>query len=82
SDVFEVVVDTVAPEKPTIGGVTDNTGDKTGPINSGDKTDEKQPEFSGEGEPGSEIIIKDNDTGEILGSTIVDEDGKWTVKPD
>ncbi|MBK5177928.1 Ig-like domain repeat protein, partial [Budviciaceae bacterium CWB-B4] len=82
SDVFEVVVDTVAPEKPTIGGVTDNTGDKTGPITSGEPTDEKQPEFSGEGEPGSEIIIKDNDTGEILGSTIVDEDGKWTVKPD
>ncbi|WP_179038093.1 Ig-like domain-containing protein [Limnobaculum xujianqingii] len=81
SDPFEVVVDTTPPAKPEIGGVTDNTGDKTGPITSGEPTDEKQPEFSGEGEPGSTIVIKDKD-GEIIGSSIVDEDGNWTVKPE
>ncbi|QBH94949.1 hypothetical protein EKN56_00085 [Limnobaculum zhutongyuii] len=81
SDPFEVVVDTTPPSKPEIGGVTDNTGNVTGPITSGEPTDEKQPEFSGEGEPGSTITLKDED-GNVLGTATVDEDGKWTVKPE
>ncbi|WP_235893760.1 Ig-like domain-containing protein, partial [Limnobaculum xujianqingii] len=81
SPTFDFNVDTTAPEKPTIGGVTDNTGSITGPINSGDVTDETRPEFSGEGEPGSTITLKDED-GNVLGTATVDEDGKWTVQPE
>ncbi|WP_420844712.1 Ig-like domain-containing protein [Limnobaculum eriocheiris] len=58
----------------------DNTGDKTGPINPGDKTDETKPEFNGKGEPGSTITITDN--GEVIGTAVVDENGNWTFTPE
>ncbi|WP_235503408.1 Ig-like domain-containing protein, partial [Trabulsiella odontotermitis] len=74
---FNVI--TGAPEKPEQPDVLDNTGPKTGPLDSGDVTDETKPTFNGEGTPGNVIIIKDND--EVIGSTIVDDDGKWTFTP-
>ncbi|MBK5143707.1 Ig-like domain repeat protein, partial [Budviciaceae bacterium BWR-B9] len=77
---IDFVVDTTAPSKPTPGETIDNTGDKTGPIQPGDKTDETRPEFTGEGDPGNVITITDGEN--VLGTTIVDEDGKWTFTPD
>ncbi|TQS86842.1 hypothetical protein ELQ32_16645, partial [Limnobaculum zhutongyuii] len=80
SDAIEFTVDTIAPAKPEIPTATDNVGDTTGAIEPGSKTDDATPTFNGGGEPGDTIIIKDGD--EIIGSVIVDEDGKWEWTPE
>ncbi|EMH4164818.1 hypothetical protein RJ498_004153, partial [Pluralibacter gergoviae] len=78
---MNIVVDTTPPagaEKPPL--AMDNVGEKTGPIQSGDVTDDPQPELSGTGEPGNRIDVWDN--GEIIGSVDVGDDGTWKWKPD
>ncbi|MEO6920622.1 MAG: Ig-like domain-containing protein, partial [Collimonas sp.] len=65
--------------RPSIGEATDNVGDKTGALHSGDVTDDTAPVFTGTGKPGEQINIIDN--GKIIGSTIVGDDGSWTFKP-
>ena len=58
--------DTTAPNPPSVDTVTGNpdTGYTVG----------------GKGEPGSTITIKNPATGEILGTTIVDKDGNYSIK--
>ncbi|MDE7590816.1 Ig-like domain-containing protein [Enterobacter bugandensis] len=73
-------IDTTAPLTPEVGNILDTTGPVTGPLSSGDSTDETQPQMNGRGEPGNTIIIKDNDR--EIGSTIVDEKGNWSFKPE
>ncbi|MCD1125687.1 Ig-like domain-containing protein [Jinshanibacter sp. LJY008] len=73
-------VDTTAPATPAAPAITDNVGDKTGPINNGDKTDDNQPEFNGKGEAGDVIAIIDNGT--VIGSTVVDDNGNWSWTPE
>ncbi|UST72286.1 Ig-like domain-containing protein [Pseudomonas siliginis] len=80
SDEYVVVVDTVAPEKPSIGGVEDNVGEITGPVESGESTDDNQPTLSGEGEPGDTVTIIDN--GNVVGEVVVGEDGSWSFTPE
>ncbi|MBK5143785.1 Ig-like domain repeat protein [Budviciaceae bacterium BWR-B9] len=80
SDAIEFTVDTIAPSKPEAPTATDNVGDTTGAIEPGSKTDDATPTFNGEGDAGDTIIIKDGD--EIIGSVIVDEDGKWEWTPE
>ncbi|WP_430515039.1 adhesive domain-containing protein [Lactococcus lactis] len=58
--------DTTAPEAPSVDTITGNTD--TG-YTVGDK-----------GEPGSTITIKNPATGEVLGTTIVDKDGNYSIK--
>ena len=83
SDPYEFTVDTTAPDKPQFGedfqGGLDDVGTVTGPIAPGDKTDDARPEFIGTGEPGSKIIIKDND--KEIGTTVVKDDGSWSFTP-
>ncbi|MDH2067734.1 Ig-like domain-containing protein [Pantoea sp. GD03673] len=76
----DITIDTVAPEKAATPTITDNVGDITGPLNSGDSTDDAQPELSGKGEAGSTVIIYDND--QPIGSVVVDADGSWSWTPD
>ena len=80
SDAIEFTVDTVAPAKPEAPTATDNMGDTTGAIEPGSKTDDATPTFNGEGDAGDIIIIKDGD--EVIGSTVVDADGKWEWTPE
>ncbi|MFI3024792.1 Ig-like domain-containing protein, partial [Klebsiella aerogenes] len=80
SSAFDFVIDTVAPDAATDQQLLDDVGDITGPINSGDVTDDSQPEFSGNAEPGSTVIISDNGT--EIGSAVVDENGAWSFTPD
>ncbi|MGU7816115.1 Ig-like domain-containing protein [Burkholderia sp. AW49-1] len=76
SDPWTVIVDTVAPDKPSIGDVWDNTDPANPvPIGEGEPTKDTTPVIGGEGEPGSTIIVIVDD--EVVGSTIVGEDGKW-----
>ncbi|MCW6034648.1 Ig-like domain-containing protein, partial [Pantoea sp. JK] len=65
---------------PVWSGVVDDHGDFQGPISNGGLTDDNTPTFNGSGTPGNIIIIRDK--GEIVGSTIVDEGGKWTWTPE
>ncbi|KVQ13424.1 hypothetical protein WJ98_27475, partial [Burkholderia ubonensis] len=69
------------PAKPTIGGIWDNTDpNNLIPIADGDATKDKTPVIGGEGTPGNTIIVIIDD--EVVGSTIVGEDGKWTFEPE
>ncbi|MBE3287684.1 Ig-like domain-containing protein [Enterobacter cloacae complex sp. P31C] len=81
SDSFDFTVDLEAPVKPIIGEVEDDVGAKTGPIQNGDATDDKQPVFRGEGAtPGDTVRLIVDD--EVVGTAIVGEDGKWEVTPE
>ncbi|HFK5694229.1 TPA: Ig-like domain-containing protein [Enterobacter hormaechei subsp. steigerwaltii] len=76
---FDISVDTVAPEKPVVGLATDDVGSSRGDLSSGNTTDDANPTFKGSAEPGSRVDIYDN--GELIGSTVVDENGGWQFTP-
>ncbi|GER17706.1 Ig-like domain-containing protein [Variovorax boronicumulans] len=57
SDPFDFVVDITPPAQPQVGGANDNMGEYQGPITPGGVTDDRQPEFHGEGTPGDTIVI-------------------------
>ncbi|MGM3276030.1 Ig-like domain-containing protein [Ralstonia sp. 24A2] len=80
-DTFDLVLDTTAPGALNPPELIDDVGDITGPIHSGDTTDDTKPTFQGTGgEPGDTIVVRDNGT--IIGTTIVGEDGSWTFEPE
>ncbi|MCL9666973.1 Ig-like domain-containing protein [Rosenbergiella epipactidis] len=58
--------------------VTDNQGDKQGLVATQSTIDDNTPTFSGTGEPGATIQIKDGE-GNTIASTMVDSKGTWTV---
>ncbi len=58
--------------------VTDDKGDQLGILNAGAITDDNTPTFSGTGQSGATIQIKDA-SGNTVASTIVNEDGTWSV---
>ncbi|MDR2262439.1 MAG: Ig-like domain-containing protein [Enterobacter asburiae] len=59
--------------------VTDKAGDKQGLLSAKEVTDDNTPTFSGTGQPGATIQIKDS-SGSTIASTMVGQDGSWTVK--
>ncbi|WP_429547386.1 Ig-like domain-containing protein [Pseudomonas frederiksbergensis] len=79
SDPYIVIVDTTAPERPTIDSVFDDQGTSTGNLMPGDITDDAQPDISGSAEPGSTVIIYDN--GREIGRETVGPEGLWTHTP-
>ncbi|PJI47424.1 MAG: hypothetical protein CTR55_19790 [Pseudomonas sp.] len=76
---FDFIVDTTAPNKPTIDSITDDVGSIQGPIANGGVTDDSTPTLAGKAEAGSIVVIYDN--GAKLGSTTADQDGKWSYTP-
>ncbi|MDE4081434.1 MULTISPECIES: Ig-like domain-containing protein [Enterobacter cloacae complex] len=80
SDPIQIIVDTTPPAKPDMVDAEDNTGPITGQLKGGDVTDETRPVFSGKGEPGDTVTIYDGD--EVLGSTVIDDEGNWSLKPE
>lgn len=72
-----VEVDTVAPENKGIGKITDDSGKL---IDNGNETEDSTPTFEGEGQKGD--IVKIIDNGKVIGSTVVDDSGKWTYTPE
>ena len=58
--------------------LTDNAGDKQGVLSAKEVTDDKTPTFSGTGQPGATIQVKDS-SGSTIASTMVAKDGTWTV---
>ncbi|HFZ1748758.1 TPA: Ig-like domain-containing protein, partial [Klebsiella oxytoca] len=79
SPVFELTVDTVV--TPVSGlQVTDDVAGHTGPLTSGDLTNDATPTLSGTAEAGATVTIYDGDT--VLGTVVTGEDGRWTFTPD
>ncbi|NZB77088.1 Ig-like domain-containing protein [Escherichia coli] len=58
--------------------VTDNQGDQRGILATNDITDDTTPTFSGSGQAGATIQIKDSN-GNTIASTQVDSNGHWSV---
>ncbi|HDW4582805.1 TPA: BapA prefix-like domain-containing protein [Salmonella enterica subsp. enterica serovar Typhi] len=76
---FTLTIDTLSPDAPRVELMADNTGLLTGPLQNNDQTDEAKPLFSGQGEAGNTITIKEGST--VIGSATVDENGRWTFTP-
>ncbi|PIF73971.1 hypothetical protein CLU95_1092 [Variovorax sp. 54] len=68
-----------AAQPPVIGGAFDNAGDIQGNLAAGGITDDRQPDFHGQGTPGDTIVLKDN--GVEIGKTLVRADGRWSFTP-
>ncbi|MBE8905748.1 Ig-like domain-containing protein [Enterobacter asburiae] len=58
--------------------LSDKAGDKQGVLGANEITDDNTPTFSGTGQPGATIQIKDS-SGSTIASTMVGKDGTWTV---
>ncbi|MCG7390081.1 Ig-like domain-containing protein [Pantoea sp. ACRSB] len=69
-------VDTQAPAAVSGLVVTDDAGTSTGPLTSGDTTDDNTPLLSGQAEPSSLLTIYDN--GVAIGSVTAGADGTWS----
>lgn len=76
---FTLTIDTLIPDAPRVELIADNTGLLTGPLQNNDRTDEAKPLFSGQGEAGNTITIKEGST--VIGSATVDENGRWAFTP-
>ncbi len=80
STAFNLTVDVSAPDAPAFGEILDDTGTMTGPIASGQATDDTQPTFTGSGEAGTTVTLYDGGT--AIGSATVNNDGSWSITPD
>ncbi|HCL5978037.1 TPA: Ig-like domain repeat protein, partial [Klebsiella oxytoca] len=79
SPAFELTIDTTAPSA-SAPEVTDDVAGHTGPLTSGDLTNDATPTLSGTAEAGATVTIYDGDT--VLGTVVAGEDGRWTFTPD
>nr|WP_277933776.1 MULTISPECIES: Ig-like domain-containing protein [unclassified Pseudomonas] len=79
SDPYTIIVDTVAPAISNPQQLLDNVGAVTGPISSGDTTDDATPTFEGKAEPASTVIIYDNNL--EIGRVSSAADGSWSFTP-
>ncbi|MEQ0582984.1 Ig-like domain-containing protein [Pantoea dispersa] len=77
---FIVNVDLTAPDQPLIIGVDDNAGDKTGPVSSGQQTDDRTPTLKGVAEPDS-IVRLYNAQNQLIGSVKASSNGYWEITP-
>ncbi|POT27985.1 large repetitive protein [Citrobacter freundii] len=75
---FRIIVDTLAPNAPSIVTVTDNVG-TTQTLTSGQLTNDNTPTLSGVTEADSVVTIRDNGT--VIGTTTSDENGNWSFTP-
>ncbi|WP_264290299.1 Ig-like domain-containing protein [Duffyella gerundensis] len=72
-------VDTTPPAKPIIQTVLDDVGDAM-PLSNGQITDDTKPRFSGSAEPQSIVRLFDKNTGALLGSTVANANGYWSIE--
>ncbi|WP_286986214.1 Ig-like domain-containing protein [Halomonas sp.] len=79
STAFDLSVDTSAPVVPAITTASDNVGNVSGPLSSGDSTDDATPTLTGTAEADSTVTIYDGDT--VLGTAEADGSGNWTFTP-
>ncbi|MDX6020939.1 Ig-like domain-containing protein [Scandinavium sp. V105_16] len=77
SNSFTFVVDSQAPLAPVITSLTDDVTPVTGPIVSGQSTNDSTPTLSGTAEVGATVNIYDGTT--LVGTTTADAQGNWIV---
>lgn len=73
---YVVTIDSSRPSEPTIESVQDDVGEIRGLVQSGGRTDDTQPAFSGKAEANSTVIIRD--FGAEIGRVQADADGNWS----
>jgi hypothetical protein len=69
----------VTPNAPDVTSLTDNVAPITGAITNGTTTNDPSPTLNGTGTAGNTIKVYDGAT--LIGSTTVNGDGTWSVKP-
>ncbi|MCE0489776.1 Ig-like domain-containing protein [Pantoea sp. Mb-10] len=79
SDALSFSVDTLPPAAADALVVSDDVGAATGPLASGDTTDDSTPTLSGTAEANGIVRIYDGST--LLGSTAADAQGNWSFTP-
>ncbi|MCF7646331.1 Ig-like domain repeat protein [Bacillus subtilis] len=75
---YTIVVDTIAPNVPTITGVIDDVPGNTGEFGNRATINDNLPEIIGRGEKGTTITIYNGGT--YVGTTVVGDDGKWSFQ--
>ncbi|KRS26487.1 adhesin [Enterobacter kobei] len=74
---FTLVVDTTAPNAPVISQAIDDVGSITGPITSGQTTDDTVPRLVGTNEPFATVNIYEGTT--LVGTGTADGTGNWSI---
>ena len=75
---YNVILDKAPRGALKIESVFDNVGD-TGLVNPGEQLDDRRPVVKGSGTPGARISLMEN--GVVVATAVVDNNGKWSVKP-
>ncbi|TVU67073.1 Ig-like domain-containing protein, partial [Cobetia crustatorum] len=75
-----VDADITAPEAPTITSVSDDVEAVTGPLTSGDSTNDSLPTLTGNAEIGSTVTVMID--GQAIGTAMADANGAWTFTPE
>lgn len=81
SAAFNIVVDTAAPTSPIVIQAFDDVGPVTGPLVSGQTTNDKQPLLSGTAEANSTVNIYDNGGTTPIGTVTALPNGTWSFTP-
>ncbi|MCK6967362.1 Ig-like domain-containing protein [Enterobacter kobei] len=74
---FTLVVDTTAPNAPVISQAIDDVGSITGPLTSGQTTDDTVPRLVGTSEPFATVNIYEGTT--LVGTGTADGTGNWSI---
>ncbi|HDC4505714.1 BapA/Bap/LapF family large adhesin [Enterobacter kobei] len=74
---FTLVVDTTAPNAPVISQAIDDVGSITGPLTSGQTTDDTVPRLVGTSEPFATVNIYEGTT--LVGTGTADGTGSWSI---
>ena len=74
---FTLIVDTTAPNAPVISQAIDDVGTITGPLTSGQTTDDTVPRLVGTSEPFATVKIYEGTT--LVGTGTADGNGSWSI---
>ena len=77
---YDITLDMGAPAAPVIVSVVDDVGPYTGFLQKNDVTDDNQPTFNGNAQPGSTVKLYDD--GKLIGSGTTDASGNWSITTD
>ncbi len=79
SNAYPVIIDTLAPAKPTITGVEDDVGTVLGNVAIGGTTDDTLPGIKGKAEAGATVTVFDGS--KLIGTAVADANGDWSLTP-
>ncbi|MFY9995003.1 MAG: BapA/Bap/LapF family large adhesin [Leclercia sp.] len=74
---FTLIVDTLKPLAPTIALAFDDVGTITGPLTTGQSTNDALPVFTGTSEPNATVQIFEGTT--LLGTATANDSGAWSI---